>query len=323
MPAEHISGSGDYSFDSFFNAIAQQESGGNYGAVNSRTGASGKFQIMPANIGPWSQQYLGRRISVGQFRSSPQLQEQLARAVLQDYYSKWGARGAASAWYSGSPNKADNYHVFRSGEPSVGAYVDQVLGRVGPGSAPLAPTGAGISPIVADPIAPLNSGVDSISASPDSLGRVFQQAAPAAQQASSVPGMGGAGFTAGAQGSDPKRDKMISFAMSLIGTPYKWGGTSAKGIDCSGLVQLALKQIGISAPRISAAQANMGRRTSIDQLRPGDLVALDNSSRNSGADHIAIYLGNNEIIEAPHAGASVRVRTIGAHEGFWGVSLDI
>ena len=114
-------------FEQFFAAIAVQESGGNYDAINARTGASGKYQIMPANIGPWSQQYLGRKVSVAEFRSNPAIQEELARAVLYDYYNKWGARGAASAWYSGSPSGQSNYHRFQPNEPSIGEYVDQVL----------------------------------------------------------------------------------------------------------------------------------------------------------------------------------------------------
>ena len=93
-------------------------------------GASGKYQIMPSNIGPWSQQYLGKGRPSSSSRR-PQIQDQLARAVLQSYFNQYGARGAAAAWYSGNPNSQGNYKRFRSNEPSVGEYVDQVLGRMG------------------------------------------------------------------------------------------------------------------------------------------------------------------------------------------------
>lgn len=86
-------------------------------------------------------------------------------------------------------------------------------------------------------------------------------------------------------------------------------------------MQAAYKAAGIDLPRISFQQANSGRRTDFAGLRAGDLVAWDNSSRNAGADHIAIYLGNNQIIEAPRPGKTVRVRNLGKNEGAWGVKM--
>ena len=330
MPS--LASGGGITFDDFFAAIGGQESGGDYGAVNSRTGAAGKYQIMPSNIGPWSQQYLGRRISVSEFKSSPQLQEELARAVLRDYFGKYGARGAAAAWYSGNPNRADDYGSIGHGsEPSVGKYVDQVLARVGRGggsaapsqpfAAPQPPGAPGLADPLPDVLGPGTvSGVDAIEVHPDQLGRTFNQQS---QQSSGLPTtqptLGGGRNT----GSDPTRDGIISEAMRYIGTPYVWGGTSPSGFDCSGIIKYVYGKFGIDMPRISADQARMGRRTSIDQLRPGDLVATDNSSRHAGADHIAIYIGNGQILEAPHAGANVRVRHLGANENYWGVALDI
>ena len=318
---------GGYGFDAFFQAIAQQESGGNYGAVNSRTGASGRYQIMPGNIGPWSQQYLGRRVSVAEFRASPQLQDQLAHAVLKSYYDKYGPRGAAAAWYSGSPTKANDYHRFRSNEPSVGEYVDQVLARQGDaprstGATPVAPTPTQAAPPPA--AQPLESRTAPGLAAPtfDTLGR------EQTQSASTVPGAlnsitGQPTSFGGASGSDPTRDKILTEAMKYIGTPYKWGGSAPGGFDCSGLLYYVFGKYGIHLPRISADQARYGARTDLTNLRPGDLVAFDNSTRNNGADHIALYAGDGYIIEAPHAGASVRRRKIGSDEGAYGVSLGI
>ena len=318
--------SGGYGFDDFFQAIAQQESGGNYGAVNSRTGASGKYQIMPGNIGPWSQQYLGRRVSVDEFRRNPQLQDQLARAVLKSYYDKYGARGAAAAWYSGSPKKANSYQRFRSNEPSVGEYVDQVLGRVGSGnrgvSSDAKPTPMLNTPNSTVGPAPLASHTAPGLSAPtfDTLGRETGVAQSGGQTVNSITGQP---MAFGSGGSDPRRDRIITEAMKYIGTPYKWGGSAPGGFDCSGLLYYVFGKNGINLPRISADQARYGTRTDLSSLRPGDLVAFDNSSRNHGADHIGIWLGGGQIIEAPHAGASVRVRTIGADEGAYGVSLNI
>ena len=125
-----------------------------------------------------------------------------------------------------------------------------------------------------------------------------------------------------AQGVDGWRKAVIAAAKSAIGTPYVWGGNSLEsGVDCSGLLQQAFAQAGINLPRVSYQQANSGQRVAISALRPGDLVAWDNSSRNNGADHIALYIGGGYIIEAARPGTSVRIRKLGSDEGAWGVHL--
>lgn len=107
----------------------------------------------------------------------------------------------------------------------------------------------------------------------------------------------------------PEAHTALEAARSVVGLPYVWGGTDPeKGLDCSGLVQFAYKQAGIELPRVSFQQAQAGRAVpSLDQALPGDLVAWDNSSRNNGADHIALYLGNNMILEAPRTGLDIRI----------------
>lgn len=126
------------------------------------------------------------------------------------------------------------------------------------------------------------------------------------------------------KGVDGWRRAVIDAARSALGTPYAWGGNSlSTGIDCSGLVQQAFAKAGIDLPRISYEQANSGQRVGFKGLQPGDLVAWDNSSRNPGADHIAIYAGNGQIIEAPRPGLAVRIRSIGKNlEGGWGVHIN-
>jgi cell wall-associated NlpC family hydrolase len=128
------------------------------------------------------------------------------------------------------------------------------------------------------------------------------------------------GFT---KGVDGWRQAVISAAKTALGTPYTWGGNSLQsGVDCSGLVQQAFAAAGINLPRVSYAQANYGQRVALNALRPGDLVAWDNSTRNNGADHIAIYLGNGQIIEAARPGTAVRIRTVDPDEGAWGVRIN-
>lgn len=124
-----------------------------------------------------------------------------------------------------------------------------------------------------------------------------------------------------AKGVNGWRKAAVQTALSYVGTPYVWGGESRSGVDCSGLVALSLMAAGKKPPRVSYQQAAMGTRVGLNQLRPGDLVAWDNSPRNPGADHIALYIGNGKIVEAARPGTAVRVRTLGNNEGAWGVSL--
>ena len=102
---------------------------------------------------------------------------------------------------------------------------------------------------------------------------------------------------------------VVDEAKKYLGLPYVWGGTSiTKGVDCSGLVQSVYKSLGYDLPRLSADQARSGRPiASMADAQPGDLIAWNNSSRNNGADHIAIYVGNGKMIEAPRTGLDVRL----------------
>ncbi len=104
-------------------------------------------------------------------------------------------------------------------------------------------------------------------------------------------------------------DAVVSEAKEFLGLPYVWGGTSKeKGVDCSGLVQLVFKKFGYDLPRLSADQARSGQPVaSMADAKPGDIIAWDNSSRNNGVDHIAIYAGNGKMIEAPRTGLDVRL----------------
>lgn len=132
-------GNGSNSFNKFVNQIGSKESSGNYGAVNRSSGAMGKYQIMPSNIQGarrgWDYEALGRDVSVSQFMKSPQIQEQIARYKLQQYYQKYGPAGASIAWYAG-PNAANKYvnsgRVSTRGEsggyPSVYSYMNSIMG---------------------------------------------------------------------------------------------------------------------------------------------------------------------------------------------------
>ncbi len=123
-------------FGAFVSAISGKESGGNYGAVNSSSGAMGKYQIMPANIagpGGWDKEILGYNITPQQFLHSPKLQEQIAQGKLRQYYNQYGPAGAAAAWYGG-PGAASSWQGNNAGQgayPSVRNYVLSILKAMG------------------------------------------------------------------------------------------------------------------------------------------------------------------------------------------------
>ncbi len=107
--------------------------------------------------------------------------------------------------------------------------------------------------------------------------------------------------------------RVVAEAQRYIGLPYVWGGDDPGdgGMDCSGLVQHVYSSLGIDLPRVSADQARAGTAVaSMAEAQPGDLIAWDNSGRNVGADHIAIYIGGGKMIEAPRTGLDIRVSDV-------------
>ncbi|WP_405586449.1 C40 family peptidase [Streptomyces sp. NBC_01190] len=105
--------------------------------------------------------------------------------------------------------------------------------------------------------------------------------------------------------SSARAAEAIAFAYRALGLPYVWGATGPNAYDCSGLTQAAYRAAGVSLPRTTYSQINAGTRVTESQLRPGDLVFFY-----SGISHVGLYIGNGEMIHAPHPGSPVRIAPI-------------
>lgn len=98
--------------------------------------------------------------------------------------------------------------------------------------------------------------------------------------------------------------QMVSMAKQYLGVPYKYGGASPSGFDCSGLVYYILKQLGYSPSRTCSAQYKMGTYVAKEDLQPGDLVFFQGTYK-SGISHVGIYVGDGKFIHAPSSGKVV------------------
>lgn len=113
------------------------------------------------------------------------------------------------------------------------------------------------------------------------------------------------GSAAGAGAGSVEGGDVVAEARKYLGLPYVWGGTDPKkGLDCSGLVQLVYKNLGVDLPRVSYQQAKVGTAVTggLAAAKPGDILAF-----NSPVNHVGIYIGDGKMIEAPRTGLDVRV----------------
>jgi peptidoglycan DL-endopeptidase CwlO len=137
-------------------------------------------------------------------------------------------------------------------------------------------------------------------------------AAPSGSGAVSLPSASGAGSSAapaptsgsaGAPGSG-SGSAVVNYALQFLGTPYKWGGSSPGGFDCSGFTSYVYSKFGVNLQHYTGAQVKEGTPVSRNDLQPGDLVFFN------GDSHEGLYIGGGKFIHAPHTGDSVKISSL-------------
>jgi cell wall-associated NlpC family hydrolase len=116
---------------------------------------------------------------------------------------------------------------------------------------------------------------------------------------------------------------VLATADTYVGTKYVWGGETPGGFDCSGFVQYVFQQHGVELPRTSRQQAAVGHSVTrtLGALRPGDLMLF--ATNGQRIDHIAIYVGGNEIIHSSASGGGVGYDRLTTKRGKWFASHHV
>lgn len=113
-----------------------------------------------------------------------------------------------------------------------------------------------------------------------------------------------------------KAAEALRYALGKLGRPYVWGAAGPTTFDCSGLTMWAYQQVGISLPHYTGSQWNAGTHVSRSQLQPGDLVFF-----HSDLHHMGMYLGNGQMVHAPHTGDVVRIAPLDGRPFVGGVRV--
>ena len=112
----------------------------------------------------------------------------------------------------------------------------------------------------------------------------------------------------GAAALRSRGEELADFVLRLRGAPYRYGGATREGFDCSGLVFYSHRQLGVAVPRTSREQAEDARQIKESKLRRGDLVFFKIGSRQ--VNHVGIYIGDRRFVHAPGAGKPVTVNSM-------------
>lgn len=114
------------------------------------------------------------------------------------------------------------------------------------------------------------------------------------------------------------RNRMVVYSRSFVGVPYRWGGSSPRGFDCSGFTSYIYRRFGINIDRISTDQATQGKYVKKSNLRPGDLVFFDtNGGKKKSVNHAGMYVGDGKFIHASSSKRGKVVKVSSLNEGFY------
>lgn len=114
-----------------------------------------------------------------------------------------------------------------------------------------------------------------------------------------------------------KADKIINTALTFSGTRYKYGGTTKKGMDCSGLLYVAFGEHDISLPRVSYNMAEKGKRIKVKNVEKGDLLFFKTSRKGKRINHVGMVVAADDEIKFIHASSSRGVIVSSLREGYW------
>lgn len=106
---------------------------------------------------------------------------------------------------------------------------------------------------------------------------------------------------------------LVGTALELRGAPYRNGGASPSGFDCSGFTQYVFARYGVSLPREVREQFKVGKKVKDDEMQPGDLVFFTTTA--PGASHVGIAIGGDAFVHAPSSTGVVRVERLGSR--YW------
>ena len=164
-------------------------------------------------------------------------------------------------------------------------------------------------PVASQPRRPAAPGRPIAPEAPVALG------APDAPLAPDAPGAPGAPVAPGSLTAHRYDGRAVAeFALAFRGVPYRSGGATPAGFDCSGLVQYVFAQYGINVPRVVEEQWHVGDKIKPRDIKPGDLLFF--STKGPGASHVAIALDGERFVHAPNSTGVVRVEALSST--YWG-----
>lgn len=118
------------------------------------------------------------------------------------------------------------------------------------------------------------------------------------------------------------REAIVSFALQFVGNPYVYGGNSlTNGTDCSGFVKLIYQEFGYSLTRRASLQYYDGRRISLEEIQPGDLIFYPEPYDQNEIGHVAMYIGNGQVVHASTASTGIKISSLNYRTIYGAVSI--